>query len=1124
MLPYGITVGQDGNIWFTEYQSDQIGMINPTTHAVSEFPIPTASSGPLKITAGPDGNLWFTEFAGNQIGEINPTSHTVTEFAIPTSGSNPQGITAGPDGNIWFTEATGNKIGMINPTTHAFTEFAIPTSGSDPQGITTGSDGNIWFTESSGNNIGTINPTTHTITEYAIPQGGSQPYEITAGPNGTMWFTENAGTGIGEINTTTHAFSQYAIPTSKSGPLGITTGPDGDIWFTEYAANQIGEVNVTTGVVTETAVTTAGASPTEIIAGPGSTLWYTESSGNQIGEILADPSITTSPVNLTIVDGQTATFTAAADGVPVPSVQWQVSTNGVTFTPLTNAGLYSGVTTDTLTITDATTAMNGYEYEAVFTNGVSPTPSLATAPAILTVQSALSITPALPQGTVGTSYNHTLSVIGSTTPFNVFSVSNFNPGTTGLIVERHHRERLQRNHCLQRNTHRSRDCYLRRQRRQYGWRQPDEEDGHHDPPAAEHRHIGAFDRDRRHQLQPGHHRRRRHTALHNFHGDQLQRRHHRPERGQYHRELPGSGVFNVKGTPSAGGTATFTVTVTDSAGITVTKNFTLTVNPPLVFTPSLPTSTAGTIYNQTVTVTGGGLPYSSLSVSHFSAGATGLTLSNVKINPATAAVTINGTPTAAGSVTFTVNVIDAIGAVSNKTYTVTINPAPSITPSLPAGTAGASYHRTISVTGGTKPYSTFTVIGFNPGTTGLSTAAMTVNAAAGTIVINGTPSAAGTVAFTVNVTDTVGSHLSKVYSVTINAPPTLGNLSATQWTAGTSGFTGVIPISSGTAPFTIASSSGLPTGLTAVVTGTTIHFTGTPSSAQTFATGSITVQDSAGASVSKTFSMTINPALAIGTPTATQWTTGISGFVSALSVSGGTGGLSIASTSGLPKGLTAVLTGNTIRIVGTPTAAGAFAGSVTLRDTVGAVVTKAFTITINAPPTLGNLSTTQWTTGKSGFVSSMTIAGGTGPFTLASSSGLPTGLTAVLSGNTIRITGTPSAAQTFAAGSVTLHDASGASVTKTFSITINPPLLITTTSLPASTLAALYSATVQAKGGTGAITFAITAGSLPPGMKLSSTGVITGVSRGVGSFTVTITATDAIGDTVSQKYTLTLAL
>ena len=47
-------------------------MINPTTHAITEFPVPTASAGPDGITAGPDGNLWFAEgsVTGSKIGQF----------------------------------------------------------------------------------------------------------------------------------------------------------------------------------------------------------------------------------------------------------------------------------------------------------------------------------------------------------------------------------------------------------------------------------------------------------------------------------------------------------------------------------------------------------------------------------------------------------------------------------------------------------------------------------------------------------------------------------------------------------------------------------------------------------------------------------------------------------------------------------------------------------------------------------------------------------------------------------------------------------------------------------------------------------------------------------------------
>src|SRR5271166_6051044 len=71
---------------------------------ITEFATLTAGSRPGPITAGPDGNLWFGE--GNagaaKIGTINPTTHALAEFPLPTNRAAPTGITAGPDGNLWF--------------------------------------------------------------------------------------------------------------------------------------------------------------------------------------------------------------------------------------------------------------------------------------------------------------------------------------------------------------------------------------------------------------------------------------------------------------------------------------------------------------------------------------------------------------------------------------------------------------------------------------------------------------------------------------------------------------------------------------------------------------------------------------------------------------------------------------------------------------------------------------------------------------------------------------------------------------------------------------------------------------------------------------------------------------
>jgi alpha-tubulin suppressor-like RCC1 family protein len=89
------------------------------------------------------------------------------------------------------------------------------------------------------------------------------------------------------------------------------------------------------------------------------------------------PKVTQQPQSKTVSVGQSASFTATAS--EATSEQWEVSTDaGKTFQPI------EGATGITYTVTNATSAMNGNQYRAVFKNGAGTTASSA---ATLTVNS-----------------------------------------------------------------------------------------------------------------------------------------------------------------------------------------------------------------------------------------------------------------------------------------------------------------------------------------------------------------------------------------------------------------------------------------------------------------------------------------------------------------------------------------------------------------------------------------------------------------------------------------------------------------------------------------------------------------------------------------------------------------
>ncbi len=83
---------------------------------------------------------------------------------------------------------------------------------------------------------------------------------------------------------------------------------------------------------------------------------------------------------------------------------------------------------------------------------------------------------------------------------------------------------------------------------------------------------------------------------------------------------------------------------------------------------------------------------------------------------------------------------------------------------------------------------------------------------------------------------------------------------------------------------------------------------------------------------------------------------------------------------------------------------------------------------------------------------------------------------------------------------------------------------ITTTSLPTGYNGVPYAETISATGGATPYSFAVTAGSLPTGLSLSSAGALTGTPSAIGTFNFTVTVTDADLETDDQAFTVMMTV
>jgi hypothetical protein len=139
-------------------------------------------------------------------------------------------------------------------------------------------------------------------------------------------------------------------------------------------------------------------------------------------------SILTQPTNTAVCNGGNGTISVNATGTGL-SYQWQVSTDGGTiWSNASNAAPYSGVTTNTLTITGATAGMSGYKYRVLITG--TCTSAFLSGNATLSINTAAAITtnPASRSSCVGTNASFTVAASG-TSPTYQWQVST-DGGTT----------------------------------------------------------------------------------------------------------------------------------------------------------------------------------------------------------------------------------------------------------------------------------------------------------------------------------------------------------------------------------------------------------------------------------------------------------------------------------------------------------------------------------------------------------------------------------------------------------------------------------------------------------------------------------------------------------------------
>ncbi|QGN34369.1 putative Ig domain-containing protein [Microlunatus sp. Gsoil 973] len=764
----------------------------------------------------------------------------------------------------------------------------------------------------------------------AAGTGGSYPIDLTAANGVSPSATQTLTIKVGRPP----AITSPATATFRIGSAGtFTVTTSGDPTVSRITASGSLPPGVTfsdnrdgTATIAGTPTGTGNTYPVTLTAANGVSPDATQNLTIQVDEA---PVITLNPSDQTVAPDTSVSFSAAASGVPTPTVQWQRSTDGGH-----NFADIAGATSTTYAFR-TTAADDGNQYRAVFSNGVGS--AAVTTAAGLHVGSAPSFTSAdqtsflvgrpgvFPIGTTGVP-KATLTAAGDQFPAWLTLSDNGDgtgtlsgtppPGSAGS-----HQFTLKAVNGFSPAASQDFTLFV------------------DDSPV-----ITSADRATFTAGQAGSFAV---TTTAGFPSSTaLSASGPLPSGLTFHDN--GNGTATLAGTPDAGtgGSTTITISATAVGGQAdpATQRFTLTVlEPPTISSADHVTFSEGSPASFTVrTIAGNPKP---VALSSLGALPSGVDFTDNRDGTAT----IAGTPNAGtrGVYTITVTASNGVDPDATQTFTLTVNAAPQVTSTdhvtVVVNTAG-----TFTVTTSGRPTPSVTQSGsLPPGMT------FTDNTD-GTATLGGTPTAGGRFTFTITAANGVLPDATQSFTATVNAAPVITSADHTAFAVGSTGAFTVTTTPGVPDATTITESGRLPSGVSFHDNGD-----GTATLAGTPAAGSggrypltLTAGNGGPLDAKQSFTLTVTDVPAITSGDHTTFTVGDAGRFTVTTRPGFPAAVNLTQSGGLPSGITFTDNGDgTATLAGTPAAGtgGSYPLTITVANSIGDSG-QAFTLTVIRRP------------------------------------------------------------------------------------------------------------------------------------------------------------------------------
>lgn len=267
-LPHDAAADADGMVWYNDFGSHVLGMLDPRTAKVVEYPLPItkpgAPLGSLDLVLDKQGNIWLGTMYQGSLAKFDRKTKSFQTWGSPTFKERDEAriamvmpVNHDVDGQVWIG---GDNEYQVDVKTGEWktVDYAVGLPKESrlvkelsSYGVASDSKNNFYGMNLNGTFIIKVDAKTKKVTPYPTPTPNAGPRRGHMDAQDRLWFAEFRANKIAMFDTRTEKFQEWAVPTPWTNVYDATFDKAGYAWAGGMNSDHVVRVNTSTGEMVE---------------------------------------------------------------------------------------------------------------------------------------------------------------------------------------------------------------------------------------------------------------------------------------------------------------------------------------------------------------------------------------------------------------------------------------------------------------------------------------------------------------------------------------------------------------------------------------------------------------------------------------------------------------------------------------------------------------------------------------------------------------------------------------------------------------------------------------------------------------------------------------------------------